>query len=169
MDVVATGTLTSTAAGADLVITRHHPAPVEEVWAALTEPERTARWILRWSGEVPEDGRVEVVLTAEEGEPTSTLQLVACAPPEHLHVQMVDEHGSWDLEVRLTGTATGTDVQLVQHLADPAEASGVGPGWEYYLDRLGAEVSGGSAPDFEDYHPALVTHYEAALAALDGS
>ena len=38
----------------------------------------------------------------------------------------------------------------------------VGPGWEYYLDRLVAAETGGDpdAVDFaRDYHPAMSGHY----------
>ena len=44
----------------------------------------------------------------------------------------------------------------------PAEAESVGPGWEYYLDRLVEAETGGdvTAIDFErDYFPAMAAHY----------
>ena len=42
-------------------------------------------------------------------------------------------------------------------------AAGVGPGWEYYLDRLVAAETGGdvAAIDFDDYHPAQSDYYRA--------
>ena len=45
---------------------------------------------------------------------------------------------------------------------DPDEVESVGPGWEYYLDRLVAAETGGDpdAVDFaRDYHPAMSGHY----------
>ncbi len=47
-------------------------------------------------------------------------------------------------------------------IPDQAMAESVGPGWEYYLDRLAAVLSGGdlSAIDFAvDYYPAMADHY----------
>jgi hypothetical protein len=44
----------------------------------------------------------------------------------------------------------------------------MGPGWEYYLDRLVAAETGGdpAAVDFErDYYPAMEEHYRAQLDA----
>jgi hypothetical protein len=44
---------------------------------------------------------------------------------------------------------------------DPAMAENVGPGWEYYLDRLVAAETGGdpAAIEFGDYYPAMSEHY----------
>lgn len=49
---------------------------------------------------------------------------------------------------------------------DPVEAESVGPGWEYYLDRLVAAETGGDvgAIDFErDYFPAMQDFYRSLL------
>ncbi|MVA75381.1 ATPase [Auraticoccus sp. F435] len=168
MKPVPTGQLTRTADGADLVLVRTHRAPVADVWAALTEPERTARWFGSWSGPAGPGRSVELTLTAEEGNPTTTVEVLACTPPVHLRIRAVDEYGTWDLEARLAEADGVTTVELVQHLADPGEATSSGPGWEYYLDRLLAVLREEPMPDFADYHPALVGHYEQGLAALDG-
>jgi len=44
-------------------------------------------------------------------------------------------------------------------------AESVGPGWDYYLDRLVAAETGGdlTAIDFDDYYPAFAAHYRAEL------
>lgn len=166
MSPVPTGRLTRTTDGADLVVTRTHRAPITDVWAALTEPDRTARWMGPWTGEAGPGRSVELTMTAEEGDPTSTVRIEACTPPEHLHVRVVDAYGEWDLEVRLGEAAGVTTLELVQHLADPDEAVNTGPGWEYYTDRLGAALTSGPMPDFDDYHPAMVGCYEEQLTSL---
>ena len=45
-----------------LVQTRTFAAPIEDVWAAITEPERLARWIGTWTGD-PASGRVRFAMT----------------------------------------------------------------------------------------------------------
>ena len=50
----ATPTGTDRAASDDrltLFVTRTFHAPIEDVWAAVTEPERLARWLGTWSGD----------------------------------------------------------------------------------------------------------------------
>lgn len=44
MNPEPTGQLVPTPTGYDLILTRTYRAPVDDVWASVTEPERTARW-----------------------------------------------------------------------------------------------------------------------------
>ncbi|MEK8105172.1 metalloregulator ArsR/SmtB family transcription factor [Micromonospora sp. M12] len=50
------GRLFRTATGHDLVLTRTFRAPAADVWASLTESERTARWYGPWEGDAAPDG-----------------------------------------------------------------------------------------------------------------
>jgi hypothetical protein len=62
----------------------------------------------------------------------------------------------------LSETDGRTVLTFTQPQIDPVEAESVGPGWEYYLDRLVAAETGGdvAAIDFErDYYPAMAEHY----------
>lgn len=55
-----------------------------------------------------------------------------------------------------------TALEFTQVISDPAILESIGPGWEYYLDRLVAAETGGdpSAIDFDrDCYPALSDHY----------
>lgn len=82
-------------------------------------------------------------------------------PVSHLAVSASDDYGTWRLEARLAEHAGVTELQLVHHLDDTANAGEVGPGWEYYLDTLAAsrdqEVP---TPSFDDYFPAQQAYYE---------
>ena len=81
---------------------------------------------------------------------------------------MEDEGGRWDLEVRLWDDDGATRVEFIQHLPDPSAAEDTGPGWEYYLDRLGASLNGGSMPDFDQHYLDQSPYYAAqARAAAD--
>jgi hypothetical protein len=56
---------------------------------------------------------------------------------------------------------------FAQRVSDPATGRDVGPGWEYYLDRLVAtmgdgEVSAVAWPDYE----GMAGHYERMFADL---
>ena len=70
MTPTPTGRLTPTATGHDLEMRRTFRAPIEDVWASLTEPERTARWFGSWSGEPGAGHTVQVQMAfEEEGDP----------------------------------------------------------------------------------------------------
>ncbi|MFI1393581.1 SRPBCC family protein [Streptomyces sp. NPDC020681] len=161
-----TGRLLRTEHGRDLVLTRTLGSPLPEVWASLTESERTARWIGPWKGEAGPGKTVEMQLVFEEGAPWSPFLIEACEPPHLLTVSIPSEGGSWPMEVRLSEADGGTAVELVHRLSADGQASGeaglgaIGPGWEYYLDMFLAAHEGRPLPSFDDYYPAQQEYFE---------
>lgn len=161
-----TGRLLPAENGRDLVLTRTLRSPVQEVWASLTRPERTARWFGPWKGEAAAGRTVEIQMAFEEGTPWAELRVEACEPPRRLAVSMADEAGSWPMEIRLSEADGVTTVELVHHLpgqtAQPGEAGigEIGPGWEYYLDMFVAAHTGLPLPTFDSYYPAQKTYFE---------
>lgn len=145
-----------------VVLTRTFDAPIEQVWAAVTESDRTARWFGPWSGD-PTTGRVTVVLSAEEGAPPSEIEIRECRAPHVLRTSTQSEGGAWLLDLELTEVDGSTTLTLTHPDVDPTTVDSIGPGWEYYLDRLVAAETGGdpSAVDFDrDYYPAMAAHYK---------
>ena len=74
-------------------------------------------------------------------------------------VSSKDEYGTWRLEAKLAEADGTTELTFVHHLDAGANPGEVGPGWEYYLDRLVASRDGGTAPDFDAYFPAQAAYY----------
>lgn len=145
-----------------VVYTRTFKASVEDVWAAVTEPERMARWIGTWRGDPP-SGSVQFIMTAEgEDVPAATYWIDACHPPTRLNTHSVDEDGTeWRLELDLDETGGVTTLTFAQAVTDPATVEHVGPGWDFYLDRLSVALEGGDVGelDWTDYYPANSAHY----------
>ena len=132
------------------------------MWAAVTEPERLARWLGTWSGD-PATGTVMFRMTFEGQEPPGEeMEIRECDPPRRLAVTShVGEH-VWYLDVDLSEADGVTTLAFSQPDVDPEDSLSVGPGWEYYLDRLVAAETGGdlAAIDFErDYYPAMADYY----------
>jgi uncharacterized protein YndB with AHSA1/START domain len=146
-----------------LVQTRRLRAPLEDVWAAVTEPDRLARWIGTWQGD-PTSGSVQFRMLFEGDHPAETMTIRLCEPPRRLHLtsQVGDE--VWLLDLDLSHVDGVTTVTLTQPGVTAEQASSVGPGWDYYLDRL-VDAETGADPalrDFErDYYPATSAHYTA--------
>jgi uncharacterized protein YndB with AHSA1/START domain len=164
MSPTPTGSLRATSEGRDLLLARTLDVPVEELWAWVTEPDRTARWIGRWTG-TPGTGRtVRFAMTFEQGDYQSDVTITACEPPRRLAVELSAEVGGWRLEIIVAEAGGGSTVTLVHHLDDGADPREIGPGWEYYLDNLLAAQAGRSPVDFADYYPAQAAYY----AELDG-
>jgi uncharacterized protein YndB with AHSA1/START domain len=149
-----------TGAGSDLVLNRTFRASSEDVWASITEPDRTARWFGRWEGDAAPGRTIKVQMAFEEGAPWFDLRIEACDPPRRLAVSAVDEHGTWNLELLVSESGGRTELRLVHHLESADKAAEVGPGWEYYLDLLVADREGTPQPRFDDYQRAMQTYYE---------
>ncbi|OBA68321.1 SRPBCC family protein [Gordonia sp. 852002-10350_SCH5691597] len=140
---------------------REFRASIEDVWAAVTESDRLGRWFGTYTGD-PESGRVELVMTAEGDDVASTpWNIVECTPPRILQVVSEDEGLVWDLRVELSEVDGLTKLVMRQIFDDTGGVETVGPGWEYYLDRLVAVVVGAGVEDidFDDYYPAQAEHY----------
>jgi uncharacterized protein YndB with AHSA1/START domain len=168
MNPIPTGRLVHTAEGRDLVLTRTFRAPIEDVWASITEPERTARWFAGWTGEAGPGKTIRYSMGFEADGPASEMLIVACEPPRHLAVRGLGDYG-WELEAHL-GEANGvTELRFVHHLDASTRVSDVGPGWEYYLDNLVASRDGTPMPDFKDYDPAQRAYFLGLEAAEPAS
>ncbi|MFK5634371.1 SRPBCC domain-containing protein [Ornithinimicrobium sp. LYQ103] len=144
-----------------LVLTRRLGAPVEDVWAAITRSGRLALWFCTWTGD-PTTGRVEVRWVFEEDMPGEAYVIDACEEPRHLRVRSVadDPTQVWTLDARLDSADGVTTLTFAQVLTEDVDVREVGPGWEYYLDRLEESVRTGevSTVAWEDYE-ALAEEY----------
>ncbi|MFD1146162.1 SRPBCC family protein [Saccharothrix hoggarensis] len=160
MTPIPTGRLFRTDAGSDLVITRTFRALADDVWAGLTEPERTARWFGPWEGEGGPGRTVKVRMVFEEQAPWVEVRVDACDPPRRLALSMVDDAGTWRMELLLSEVDGVTELRLVHHLDTEEGIGEVGPGWEYYLDMFVASRAGTPLPAFDDYYPSLKPHFE---------
>ncbi|MFE9748033.1 SRPBCC family protein [Saccharothrix saharensis] len=165
MTPTPTGRLFRTDKGSDLVLTRTFRALADDVWASLTEPERTARWFGPWEGEAGPGRTVKVQMVFEEQGPWMEVRVDACDPPHRLALSMVDEAGTWRLELLLSEVDGETELRLVHHLSTEEGIGEVGPGWEYYLDMLVASRSGAALPVFDDYYPSQKAYFEALTTA----
>ncbi|MBF6165962.1 SRPBCC family protein [Streptomyces gardneri] len=157
-----TGQLFPADTGRDLVLTRTYRAPIDDVWASVTESDRTARWFGPWEGEAGAGRTVKVHLAFEDGQPWMELRIDACEPPHRLAVSAIDDHGCWRLDLALRETAGTTELRFTQHLltdTEIAQVPHIGPGWEYYLDMLGAARAQSDRPDFAHYYPAMEEYY----------
>jgi uncharacterized protein YndB with AHSA1/START domain len=155
-----TGRLVRTASGYDLVLTRTLRAPIEDVWASVTESPRTARWFGPWEGVGAPGHTVKLQMVHEEGHPWMDIRIDACEPPHRLAISTVDDAGVWRMEAQLTESDDVTTLQLIQHVERTDIIGSSGPGWEYYLDMLIASREGRPLPGFDDYYPAQQEYYD---------
>lgn len=155
-----------------VVYTRTFRAPLDDVWAAVTEPERLQRWIGTWTGD-PASGQVAFRMTAEgEDVDTEIYRIEVCDPPRRLVTRSsmaedAEDGQTWLLELDLAERDGSTVLTFAQQVSDPDVAESVGPGWDYYLDRLVAAENDAdvAAVDFDEYYPAQSGHYRREFSA----
>ncbi|MQA32872.1 SRPBCC family protein [Modestobacter roseus] len=145
--------------GVRLQFRRSWPDPVEDVWAALTEPDRMARWIGTYDGERSVGGTGTFTMTQEEelvGEP---MRIVECAPPHRLVVEWLTDE-AWRVELDLTRADGQTVLLFTQVFPAGTELTDYTLGWHWYLDKLAAEVGGHPAPgSWDDFLAATGPAY----------
>jgi uncharacterized protein YndB with AHSA1/START domain len=133
---------------------RSWPDPIEDVWSALTEPDRLARWIGVYDGERAVGGRGTFAMTHEEGEPVGEpMTIVECDPPRRLVIQWVQQDAEgWRVDLDLRTEGGQTVLRFVQVFPAGADVVDFAMGWHWYLEKLDAEVSGRRAPaDWESF------------------
>jgi uncharacterized protein YndB with AHSA1/START domain len=130
-----------------VVLERAFGATAEEVWAALTDPERLPRWFAPVTGELRPGGRFQV-----EGNAGGTVE--RCDAPTSLAITWEYGEGlSW-VEVDLAEAGGSTTLRL-RHLAHPDPhwdtygAGAVGIGWDLSLWGLALHLASGAAVDHE--------------------
>ncbi|SED95839.1 SRPBCC domain-containing protein [Ruania alba] len=168
----ATGYLREDPSGLELVFERTLTAPVAEVWASFTTPEGTAAWIGTWAwdegqsppktaeqGDAFEGRTVTFTMNAEESAEPEQVTIIDCQPPHRLQAAFASEAGTWHLRVDLHEVDGTTQLVFAHLLRQGDEIRSIGPGWDYYLDRLVAAHTGAPMPDWSDYWPDLTEHY----------
>lgn len=128
-------------------LSRTYDADIDDVWDALTSPERIPRWFLPISGDLRLGGTFQF-----EGQAGGEIRV--CEPPLRLQVTWVfgEPPGPGDfsiVEVRLSPVDEGTTRLELEHTAVvPAEMwdtygpGAVGVGWDLALIGLAAHFAG---------------------------
>src|SRR3954452_16101647 len=162
-----TGTVTDIGGKPNLVLTRTFVTTAEDLWQELTVSARLERWIGRWEGD-PKSGHVDFFMTAEgEDPPPEQYTILECDPPRRFAGDTSAGSGSWHLWFELVPRGESTVLMFGQRLNPGEDVGSIGPGWEYYLDRLVAVTKGQDADSvaWDDYFPALQPAYERLVAA----
>jgi uncharacterized protein YndB with AHSA1/START domain len=161
-----TGTVTDIDGHPNLVLTRVFGAPATQVWRELTVSSHLARWIGRWEGD-PKSGHIAFFMTAEDEEaPPEEYTIVECDPPRRFTGITSAGTGSWHLWFELVARGESTMLIFGHRLGPEDDVGSIGPGWEYYLDRLVAVSKGRDAATvaWNDYFPALQPAYQRLVA-----
>ena len=138
---------------------------IDDLWSALTDPGRLARWLGGFEGDLRLGGEFRArFFDGWEG----TGRVEACEPPRHLlvmtkHVRQTDEH-----TVEATLTADGDHTVLVLDLRGmPVNLlAEYGAGNQVHVEDLAAHIAGRERCDADARWQELQPSYEALASKL---
>lgn len=109
----------------------------EEVWKALTEPDRLREWLAEVKLDPREGGSIAIDFSAQ-GEPNITKGTIRIYDPPRTLEYDWTETGQNRSVVRfeLEPTDSGTKLALTHRLVTDEEAPGFAAGWHAHLDAL---------------------------------
>jgi uncharacterized protein YndB with AHSA1/START domain len=161
------GTLERTEDGGLIRFERTFPNPIEDVWSALTEPERLADWWPPFATNVHVDLREGGTMSFDWPDgPQLEFRFLRIEPPtllEHTHTSP----GSW-MRYELAATDEGTLLRATYFVPEPDQAIQRGDvvGAHYGFDRLAAALAGHPAPlDMEAFTVLQQRYAEQGLAS----
>lgn len=172
------GSVVSRAEGVGLSFERSYPVPAARLWEAIASSPGLAPWIGEFDGH-PATGGVQFRMTAEAVDaPAMAARIHRCEPGRLYEVSTSEPAGGIHLILEIQEGAGGEDSSRLTftHVSSDPEAPAMwGPGWEYYLDRLGdtlekatglagwpeAQSISPTLLDFNEYPERFGAHYSA--------
>lgn len=130
-----------------VLMSRRYDAAPAEVWDAWTNPDRLVRWLGTVSGTLEPGGAAILQMTTDDT--PVPCHIVDCQPERRLAViwcQPGEPESAAEIRLRPDENGDGTILELEHGRLPKDLAVGYGYGWEDFLDRLAAMLTGGN-PD----------------------
>ena len=143
---------------------------IEDLWAALTDPRRLARWFGHVEGDLRPGGAFRLSVAWD-----GTGRVVACEPPRRLLVTTRESDESWrkgqgvppfdaTIEATLTAEADQT-VLVIEVQGMPLDKIAFyGAGWQIHAENLAAHIAGRERGDTEARWDELIPPYQGMAA-----
>jgi uncharacterized protein YndB with AHSA1/START domain len=136
----------------------------DDLWSALTEPERLARWIAAVEGDLRLGGEFRASFTSGwDGQG----RVDVCDPPHRLLVTTwSDGDEPTVMEAVLTPASNGTHLMIEERGLPLDEVAAHGAGWQAHVEDLAALLAGRPASDWETRWNELRAEYEQKATGL---
>lgn len=120
---------------------------IDDLWSALTDPDRLARWYGQVEGDLRPGGEYRAHVFASGWEGTGRIQ--ACEPPRRLVVKGKDpdEPNEEVTEVTLTADGGQTILVIEQRGLPLDKLAAYGAGMQVHVEDLGAHITGRERAD----------------------
>lgn len=138
---------------------RRYAAGRSEVWSAITDPERVARWAFQVEFE-PRAGGSLRFFYGEHGTADGTI--IAWDEPDLLEYEWGEGDEAWHVRFELADDAAGGTALTFDHYLPDAARPEFAAGWHWHLDRLAIVVEGDTPPpvDTDAHFDELLAKYQ---------
>ena len=141
---------------------------IEDLWSALTEPHRLARWVAEVDGDLRPGGQIHARFTSAWEGPG---RIDTCQPPHRLAVTMApDTDDQTVIEATLATEDDGTRARtrlVIEERGLPIDALAYhGAGWQAHVEDLSAHLHRASSERWRSRWTALTPAYEELLRGL---
>ena len=130
---------------------------IDDLWSALTDPQRLARWIAEVEGDLRLGGEFRASFTSGWEGPG---RVDVCEPPRRLLVTMSPgQDDQTVIEVELVPGGDHTRLVLEERGLPLDEAAAHGAGWQAHVEDLAAYLAGGPTADWRTRWAELAPAY----------
>ena len=139
---------------------------IDDLWSALTDPGRLARWLGEFEGDLRLGGEFRARFFASGWEGTGRVEV--CEPPRHLlvttrHDRQAEEHA---IEATLTADGDHTILILEERGMPVNLLAAYGAGIQVHIEDLAAHIAGRERCDADARWQELQPAYEALASKL---
>ena len=129
---------------------------IDDLWTALTDPQRLSRWIADVEGDLRLGGEFRARFTsAWEG----SGRVDVCDRPTRLVVTMTGEDGETVIEARLNSEADQTRMVIEESGLPVGGLAAHGAGWQAHVEDLATHLAGQEAADWKTRWLELTPSY----------
>jgi uncharacterized protein YndB with AHSA1/START domain len=138
---------------------------VDDLWSALTEPRRLARWLGEVKGDLRIGGEFRALFFATGWEGNGRVEV--CESPERLVVrtQEVGEVNEHVIEATLAADGKQTRLVIEERGMPVEQVAGYGAGIQVHVEDLASHIAGRERCDAEARWAELLPAYRALAAS----
>lgn len=130
---------------------------IDDLWSAITDPKRLARWVARVDGDLRLGGVFRASFTSGWEGPG---RIDMCEPPRRLLVTLSPgEDEQTEIEVELVPDGDVTRLVIEERGLPLDEAAVHGAGWQVHVEDLGAYLAGRPGTDWRTRWTELMPGY----------
>jgi uncharacterized protein YndB with AHSA1/START domain len=157
--VHVTGTLHSVEGKGIVRMVGRYDTDIEDLWSALTEPERLARWIAKVDGDLRLGGEFDAIFTSSFEGPG---RVDVCEPPHQLRVTMCPGNEDETVIVAELVADGHQTILTIEERGLPLEEVAVhGAGWQAHVEDLATHLAGREQSHWRSRWAELTPSYRA--------